>query len=144
MVEVKTWFECLVECMYSDEVSAKDIKEKNTFLVDAMSFTEAEARMVEKIKEMPRGEYSIKKLNILKLDNLYDDGDYEKWWKVKVVIEEEDNKGKKKKYPFFCIIHSDSAEDAAKCVAEKYADTVSDWSIKEVKEYIMTDYFKQI
>lgn len=138
------WFECMTECIYTDEITAKDIKEKSTFLIDAMSFTEAEARMNEKIKELPKGEYSIKKLNIIKIDDLYDDGEYEKWWKVKVVIEDEDDNGRKKKYPFICVIHADNAEDAAKMIKEKYSDTVADYTIKEVKEYDLTDYFRSI
>ena len=140
----KTWFECMLECIYTDNVTAKDIKEKSTYLIDAMTFTEAEARMTEKIKELPGGEYVIKKLNPMKLDDFYDDGDYERWWKVKVVMEIEQDNGKRKKIPFFSVIHADTAEDAAKMIKEKYSETVNDFAIKEVKEYILNDYIKKI
>lgn len=144
-MENNTWFECALECVYSDEVSAKEIKERGNYLVDSMSFTEAEARMTEKIKEMPKGIYTIKKLQILKLDALYDDDEnYEKWWKVKVVIKEETEGGKTKNYPYLSIIHANDAEEAAKLIAEKYKDSVSNWEIKEVKEYQLKTYFKRI
>lgn len=138
---MKNWFECTVECVTEHEQTGKVKRVKQNYLIDAMSFTEAEARMIEKIKEFPRAEYNIKKLNLVKFEDIYDDGDYSKWWKVKIAFKQEDDKGKEKITSSFSLIHAEDTESASRMISEKHKDYLVEWEIKEVKEYNLFDYY---
>jgi hypothetical protein len=164
---MQNWFEAVVEHEESHHQTGKITKFKEMFLVDAMTFTEAEARLQEKIKEFAKREYDITKLGKIKIEELVDGGEYTKWFKVKVVylipveskqgevieeeIEVEDGgevktKGavKVKKRPSISIIHADTAEEACRLITEHVKDSMFDFTVSEVKEYDLLDYFPYI
>lgn len=138
---MKEWFECSVECITEHEQTASVKREKQNYLIDAMSFTEAEARMIEKINEFPRAEYRIKKLNVVKFEDIYDDGDYLKWWKVKISYKTETDSGKVKNISTISLVKSDDTESASRMISEKYKTFLAEWEIKEIKEYNLSDYY---
>jgi hypothetical protein len=61
-----TWFECKVRYIKVDEKSGKEKKITEPYLVDAVSFTEAESRIHEEMETMIRGDFQV--TNIRKAD----------------------------------------------------------------------------
>lgn len=135
------WFECVTQHITEDEVTAKPTKHKQTYLVDAMSFTEAEARILEKLKDYAQMDFSIKKLAPVKIEEVIDDQESNKWFKAKIVFIHVDDKGKTKKNPIISLVRATDMEAACINVNERMKNTVVEWFLGEIKEYDLFDYF---
>ena len=95
------WFEGKVKYMRVDEDGRKR-KVMEMYLVDAMSYTEAEARIIEEMELVVRGEYyipSLKKSNINEVVSSEDEND-DRWYKAKVAIVDADEVSGKEKRSF--------------------------------------------
>lgn len=81
------WFEIKVKYTKVNEFG-KEKKALETYLLDSMSFTEAESRITEKLKEIIQYDFhvtSIKPSNISEIVESKDTKD-DKWFKAKVAI----------------------------------------------------------
>lgn len=107
---VANWFEVKIKYNKITE-EGKEVKVSETYLIDAMSFTEAESRITTSLKEMIQGDFyivSIKKSNITELiesDDINDD----KYFKAKIAIIDADQiSGKiKRSNQYFLIAGAD-------------------------------------
>lgn len=107
---VANWFEVKIKYNKISE-EGKEVKVSETYLIDAMSFTEAESRITTSLKEMIQGDFyivSIKKSNITELiesDDINDD----KYFKAKIAIIDADQiSGKiKRSNQYFLIAGAD-------------------------------------
>ena len=77
------WFECKV----SYEKIMEDGKQKKVtepYLVDALSFTEAEARIIEELTPFISGEFVIKDIKRAKLSEIFFNENGDRFYKIKV------------------------------------------------------------
>ena len=110
---MQTWFECKVKYVKVDQ-DGRERKVSESYLVDAVSFTDAEARMIEQMQQLVRGgEFhidNIKKSNIIEIFP-HDNGEY--WYKAKIAIVTIDEKaGKEKKINNYFLIAADDFKQA--------------------------------
>jgi len=80
---MQTWFSCKVKYQKVDD-HGKMSRASETYLVDAINFTEAEKRMFEIMEQYVSGDLEvvgISRTNFTEIFN-YDDGQY--WYKAKV------------------------------------------------------------
>jgi hypothetical protein len=93
------WFECRVKYTKLSE-DGKEKKVSELYLVDAVSYTEAESRIVAELSTMIQGEYNIaglKRSNITEWV-VSNDGNDDKWFKAKIAIVDADElTGKEKR-----------------------------------------------
>lgn len=78
-----TYFECKV----SYEKIMEDGKQKKVtepYLVDALSFTEAEARIIEELTPFISGEFVIKDIKRAKLSEIFFNENGDRFYKIKV------------------------------------------------------------
>lgn len=132
---MKQFFEARVKYTAIDEQSGKQKKVNLPYLVDAVSYTEAEARIHSEMEQYVSGEFdvpSIKKANYTELF-FYDDGD--KWYKVKVqYISIDEAAGKEKKVSNTMLIMASSTEEANERIKESLSSMTVDYEIKSVIE----------
>jgi len=84
---MQTWFSCKVKYQKIDE-HGKMIRASETYLVEAINFTEAETRIFEMMEQYGNGDImvaGISKTNFSEILN-YEDGQY--WYKAKVTWED--------------------------------------------------------
>lgn len=85
----------------------REVKVSEIYLIDAMSFTEAESRIIEALKEMIQGDFyivSIKKSNITELVESNNEND-DKWFKAKVaIIDADEISGREKRSNQYFLI----------------------------------------
>jgi len=89
---MNAFFEVSIRCSEITE-EGKVKKHRKKYLLDSVSFSEAEARIIEELKEMIQGDFcieAIKKSNITELVDSNDDND-DKWFKAKVAIIDADS-----------------------------------------------------
>ncbi len=97
------WFECSVRYdKMMENGSVKKVTEP--YLVDALSFTDAEARVIEKVTPFISGEFAVSAEKKTKISEIFfDQSDYaDKYWMVKVnFITLNEKTGKEKKSATF-------------------------------------------
>lgn len=109
------WFECTVAyTKVQDNGLEKKVSE--TYVVDAMSFTEAEARIIEEVAPFVNGEFEVKKVTKapyreIAFDEEHDAAD--KFYKMKVAFITLDEKtGKEKFNNVTMLVQADSLRNA--------------------------------
>ncbi len=77
------WFECKIRYdKMQENGSVKKVNEP--YLVDALSFTEAEARIIEEMTPFISGEFSVAAVKRTKISEIFRDDTADKWYLVKV------------------------------------------------------------
>ncbi|WP_159522935.1 DUF4494 domain-containing protein [Sunxiuqinia indica] len=107
------WFEVKVKYVKVDQ-DGRERKVSEWYLIDAVSFTDAEKRMIEQMQQLVRGgEFqidNIKKSNIIEIFP-HDDGEF--WFKAKVSLVTIDEKaGKEKKINNYFLVAADDLKQA--------------------------------
>jgi hypothetical protein len=84
---MKTWYTCKIKYSKEDEESGilKQITE--AYLVDALSYTEAEARIYEAMERDIRGEFAVTMITKTNISEIIkeENESAEEWWKCKVI-----------------------------------------------------------
>lgn len=111
------------------ETKVKTEEDKFVYAIDALSFTEAEARTLE-----IAGEGEITSIKRMKVSEVFEsDGD--KWFMAKVnFIVLDERKGKEKRTASYMLVQSDTTQNALSRVRSEMEKTLSDWEIESVKE----------
>ena len=79
------WFECKVRYdKMQENGSVKKVNEP--YLVDALSFTEAEARIIEEITPYISGEFSVSAVKKTKISEIFWDETGDRYYMVKVMF----------------------------------------------------------
>lgn len=114
-----------------------------TILVDALSFTEAEARTIESMKPYISGEFSVQAIKTEAYEEVQTcnrDGDL-KWYKVRVAyITLDDKTGKVKKIYVNSLIQSESTAAAEKDFNQIINNTI-EYEVVGVSETPIMDVF---
>lgn len=135
-----SWFECKIK--YEKEVnqSGKMRKVSESYLLDAETFTDAEARMAELMES--RGPFimdSVKKVRLYELF-LNDKGQY--FYKAKVgFISLDEKEGVEKKKYVQMLVQADDLDEALATLHKKMADTMSDYVVASIAETAYMDVF---
>ena len=79
------WFECKIRYDKMQENGAVK-KVTEPYLVDALSFTEAEARIIEEMKPFISGEFSVSAVKRSKIAEIFRDDSADRWYLVKVAF----------------------------------------------------------
>ena len=140
------WFECKVKydkALDSESVKTKTVTE--TYLVDALSFTEAEKRFTEEITPFMSGEFLISDIKRLKVSELFfsNNGDADRWFKAKVAFISFDEKtGEEKFTPNFMLVQAVDFRDALKQLDANMKGTLSDYKIISIVETPILDVYR--
>ena len=118
-------------------------KVNEPYLVDALSFAEAEARITKEIKPFVSGEFSVSGIKKSRIAELFDNPSGDKWYRAKVnFISIDEEKGVEKKTAVTMMVQAADIESARAYLAEKLKSTLSDWEISAVQETKILDVFK--
>lgn len=106
------WFECKVRY---DKMMENGIVKKVTesFLVDALSFTEAESRIIEEQTPFISGEFSVSAVKRTKISEIFRDDRADKWYLAKVAFITIDEKTAAEKRAISLILVAGGSFDGA-------------------------------
>ena len=115
---MQTWFSCKVKYQKIDE-HGKQVRASETYLVEAINFTEAETRIFEMMEQYGNNDImvsGIAKTNFSEIIN-YEDGQY--WYKAKVTWEDvSDDSGKVSKVTNYLLVAANSVKQTYERVEE--------------------------
>lgn len=112
------------------------------FVVDAMSFTEAEATTTKEVSAY--GTITdIVTIKRSRCTELIGDGSKEKWFKAKVkYITIDEKTGKERNIPNHYFVNAETITDAKKAVDDCFGTTMIDYSVATLDETKVLDVFR--
>lgn len=138
------WFECKVK--YDKTMENGLIKQvTEAYLVDALSFTEAERRFLEEIEPFMSGEYMVTDIKRAKIAELFEsnDGLADRWFKCKVAFITLDEKtGAEKRANQIMMVQAIDLRDAIKSLDKAMESTLGDYVIVSVAETAIMDVYR--
>lgn len=141
---MNTWFVCKVKYLKEGpDGSLKSVSEQ--FLVDAMSFTEAEARIYDEIGQMVRGEFTVTGITKSKIADVFFYDDSQTWHKCKIsyALESEEG-GKEKKITQQMLVSAPDVKTAYDRIYESLNNMLVTFKVPEVVESPIVEIFPYI
>ena len=135
------WYECRVKF---EKIIENGTQKKVTeaYLVDAMSFTEAENRIIEEMKPYITGEFEVTAVKKEKIAEIFNDPDGDRWYKAKVMyISLDEKSGVEKKTSQNMLVQAKDFQQALSNLTEGMHGTMSDWEINTIAETTLMDVF---
>lgn len=138
------WFECKVKY---DKTLENGMQKNVTepYLVDALSFTEAEARITKEITPFINGEFEIAAIKKERINEMFFDEDGDKWFKCKVnFITLDEKSGMEKKTSSYMMVQAKDVHEAQKGLIQGMLGTLADWELEAIKETKIMDVYPYV
>ena len=140
---MKNWFECKVRYEKTQE-NGSTRKVTEPYLFDALSFTEAEARIIEEISPFISGEFTVSGIKKANYSDLFfsDDASADRWYKCKVeYITLDEKSGAERRTSTFMLVQASSVRDALNRLDKGMEGSMADYSIASVAETPLMDVY---
>lgn len=140
-----TWFECKVRY---DQMQENGLMKKVTeqYVVDALSFSEAEARIVEAVAPYVNGEYEVtdvKKAAYKEVLFVEDDCTDTRWFKAKLAfIYLDERTAKEKRTSVTYLVQATSFDNAVQNINAAMQGTMIDYEKSNITETKIIDVFR--
>lgn len=140
------WFLCKIRY----EKTLEDGLQKRVteqYVVDALSFTEAEARIIEDMSSYINGEFEVWEIDRAVFKEVFfsDDDMADKWYKSKLqFITIDERTEKEKKTSVYYLVQGSSLENARRNIDEVMGGTMIDYVISAVSETAVMDVFEYL
>lgn len=138
------WFECKIkyEKMMDDGVQKKVTE---LYVVDALSFTEAESSIIEEQSAFISGEFEVTDIKKAKYTEIFfsDKESDDRFYKVKIQFITIDEKTYKEKLTnVLYIVQANSLETAVKYISDIMGKTLQDYKSAKVEETTIMDVYE--
>ena len=118
-------------------------KVNEPYLVDALSFTEAEARIIEEQTPFISGDFSVSAVKRTKISEIFYDEGGDRWYLAKVAFITIDEKsGVEKKSNSFILVQATDFKNAVENFTKGMADTMADYEIVSIAETPLMDVYR--
>lgn len=132
---MKRWYTVKVKYTKMIEKNGEEVYKQisESFLLQATSFTEAEAVITEEISSQASGEFLVQAMSLTDVVEIHrtEDGENQ-WYLCKIVISEEDDKGKISKIKQNYMIQGESVKGATKILEDVLSDAMFDFEITNI------------
>ena len=138
---MNTWFTCKIKYQKIDEKGkAKNVSEQ--YLVDAVSFTEAERRIYEKMESMIQGEFYVTGIAKARLTDVFYYEDSDLWHRCKMTyVLEEEGKGKEKKITNYVLLTAPNVKEAYERMYQSLNNMLVEFRVTEIVESPIIEVF---
>ncbi|SKB59333.1 DUF4494 domain-containing protein [Alkalitalea saponilacus] len=137
-----TWFECKVKYIKIDETTGKEKKVSEPYLVDAVSFTEAESRIHKELEQMIRGEFHVTNIRKADYSDIFPNDNADRWYKCKVAyVSIDENAGKEKKVSSQMLVMGNDLKEAYENLMDSLSGMTVDFEVTAIVESPIMDVF---
>lgn len=136
------WFECKVRY---DKLMENGMQKKvnEPYMVDALSFTEAEARIIEEVTPFISGDFSVSAVKRTNISEIFWDDSADKWYHVKVnFITIYEKSAVEKKTTSHILVAATDFKGALDNFMEGMKGTMADFEIASIAETTIMDVYK--
>lgn len=135
------WFECKVTYEKEENQDGKMKKVSEIYLLDALSFTEAENRLAEELG--PRGPFIVDSVKKVKYAEIFTDENSDKFYKMKVgFISLDEKAGVEKKKYVNMLSQAADVEGAIALLHKGMSGSMMDYELAAVSETMIMDILR--
>jgi len=121
----------------------KIVKVSESYLVDALSFSEAEAIIIKEMRPFISGEFEVSAISKAKVNELFESENGDKWFKCKVnFITLDEEKGVEKLTATYMYVQASDLKEARENLVEGMKGSMVDYVIASVTETKIIDVIK--
>lgn len=137
---MKNFFECKSRFNAINESDGKEIVKSETYLVDALSFTEAEAITSKYLEEVVTGSYTVTAIKRSSVEDVVNASDEGKYYLAKVrFISIDDSTGKGKQATIQLLVQANTPEQTLDAVKKHTKEWMIDISVVGIAESKIVD-----
>jgi len=139
---MNNWF--TVKVKYTKQLDNGALKRvSEPYLLSAMTFTDAEARIYEELGQIIRGEFNVVQIVRTEIHDIFAYDDADVWYKVKIKYEgiEEGESDKAKKVTQNFLVSAESVEQAYQRIKESLSTLMVTFEIPEIKVSPLIEIF---
>jgi hypothetical protein len=138
---MQTWFECKAKYTKITE-SGKEQTVTENFLLDAVSFTDAETRIIRQLEQIVKGEFSVIDIKKSRIGEVfpYDTGEW--WFKATInLVTVDEEAGKEKKMRTYYLVMADDIKQALERLDESLSYLVIPYVVSALAVSTIVDVF---
>jgi chlorite dismutase len=135
------WFECKVRY---DKMLDTGVQKTVTepYLVDALSFTEAEAKIIKEMEPFMSGEFTVSDIKRVKYTDTFFNNRGDRYYKAKLYyITLDEKNGAEKKTAVNVLVQASELKEAVEIIETEMNKTMIDYVIASVVETALMDVF---
>ncbi len=136
------WFECKVKY---DKMMENGIQKKvsEPYLVDALSFTEAEARIIKEITPYISGEFEVANIKKANYSEIFFDETADKWFKCKLnFITLDEKSGMEKRTASYMLVQASDFSQALARLIDGMKGTLADYEVASIAETALIEVYQ--
>lgn len=139
---MSNWFECKVKYQKVDE-NGKQKGVSELYMVDAVSFTDAESRITKELEDYAGlGEFIVASIKTTNYAEIIPNESGDRWFKCKAVFISFDEKsGKERRTSSSILVQATDVKDAYEVLSKALSTSISDFTIPTVQESSIMDIF---
>lgn len=138
---MQEWFDCKVKYLKIDD-DGRERKVSKNFLFDAVTYTDAESRVAESLREMIRGEFVVEKISKSNIIEVFPHETGEWWFKVKIsIVTIDENAGREKKINNYFLVAADDIDQALSRIKDGLSYILVPYEILSVTRSNIVDVF---
>lgn len=136
-----TWYECKVKYKKTHETGEQKVT-TDTYLLDAVSYTEAEARITEEMKTFTEEDFRIMNIKVANFSEVHPFENSDRWFKSKVsLVALDEESGKEKKTNIYLLVQANDVKEAFDNTTKAMEQTMGDYNIPAITESAIVDVF---
>lgn len=138
---MNNWF--TVKVKYTKQLENGTFKRvSEPYLLSALTFTDAEARIYEELGAIIRGEFDVVSISRTELHDIFAYDDASTWWKCKVTYESAEHDSEKtKKVSQNFLVSAETAKEAYERIQESLSTLMVDFNIPSIIFSPIVDIF---
>lgn len=135
------WYECKVKYRKTDEIGGQKVTTE-PYLVDALSFTEAERRINEEMSAYISEEFKIMNIKVANYAEIHPFENADRWFRSKVsLLAYDEESGKERKTNMYLLVQANDVKEAFDNTISAMKGTMGDYTIPAISESPILDVF---
>jgi len=138
---MQTWFECKVKYVKVLE-SGREQSVTENYLLDAVSFTDAEARIIHEMQQLVKGEFSVTDIKKSRIAEVFPFETGEWWYRATInLVTIDEEAGREKKLRTYYLVAADDIREALERLEESLSFLVIPYVVSSVAVSTIIDVF---
>lgn len=136
-----TWYECKIKFKKIDENGMLKVTNE-PYLVDALSYTEAESRITEEMMAYVSEEFKITNIKVANYSEIHPFENADRWFRSKVALTAYDEEsGKERKTNIYLLVQANDVKEAFDNTMFAMKNTMGEYTIPAISESPIMDVF---
>lgn len=136
-----TWYECKVKYRKIDDTGVQKVVTE-PYLVDAISYTEAESRMNTEMAAFVSEEFKITTIKVASYAEIHRFENSDRWFRCKVsLLAYDEESGKERKSNLYMLIQANDLKEAFDNTMQVMQNTMGEFTIPAISESPIIDVF---